>query len=140
MISDCTLTNIMTYQCKNILGYLYFESSNDNPRFINTIFFCSYTFNQWIFTLDKCRKIWLFGLCNILVILQIPCNIDIATIARFLKFLATFFCNIFVAKIAVLATLFNVERKNVNVAKKKPIDPPPQGPVKHLMLTLGPLV
>ena len=39
MISDCTLTNIMTYLCKNILGYLYFESSSDNPRFINTIFF-----------------------------------------------------------------------------------------------------
>ena len=29
----------MTYLCKNILGYLYFESSSDNPRFINTIFF-----------------------------------------------------------------------------------------------------
>ena len=119
MISDCTLTNIMTYLCKNILGYLYFESSSDNPRYINTFFFCSYTFNQWIFTLDKCRKNWLFGLCNILVILQIPCNIDIATIARLLKFLATFLCNIFVVKIAVLATSFNVARKNVNVAQKK---------------------
>ena len=50
-----------------------------------------------------------------------PCNIDLATNTRLLKFLATFFCNIFVPKIAVLATLFNVARKNVNVAKKKPM-------------------
>ena len=29
----------MTYLCKNILGYLYFESGSGNQRFINTIFF-----------------------------------------------------------------------------------------------------
>ena len=46
-----------------------------------------------------------------MAILQNPCNIDIATNSRLLKFLATFFRNIFVAKIAA--------RKNVNVAKKK---------------------
>ena len=53
-----------------------------------------------------------------------PCNIDIATFGLFLKFLATFFCNIFVAKIVVLQHFLMLQEKLSMLQKKKPMPAP----------------
>ena len=47
-----------------------------------------------------------------------PCNIDIATFDRFFKFLATLFCNIFVAKISILQHFLMLQEKLPMLQKK----------------------
>ena len=71
----------------------------------------------------KFRIISIFRFCNIFVVLENPCNIDFATFGRFFKFLATFFCNIYVAKNGSLQHFLMLQEKVPMLQKKKTYAP-----------------
>ena len=86
-----------------------------------------FTSPQIMFSKTFKFKIYLFFLLisnnyiffyNILVIFENLCNIDFATFSRFLKFLATFFCNIYVAKNVFLQHFLMLQKKMPMLEKK----------------------